>query len=91
MKGARFWGMEFDRNDPPADDPNKRHFDEAVLVAESRQSSLRSMAKQALAAPSALALWQASKAKPQLSADSLLASRKQQLLDVIGTVRRDYF
>lgn len=91
IKGARFWGVEFDRNEPVAEDPNKRHFDEAVLVAEPRQTSLRVMAKQALAAPSTLALWQASKAKPQLSADSVLASRKQQLLDVIGTIRRDYF
>jgi succinoglycan biosynthesis protein ExoV len=91
VKGARFWWMDFDRDEPPAEDPNKREFDEAVLVADPKQTSLRVMAKQALAVPSTLALWQASKAKPQLSADSVLASRKQQLLDVIGTVRRDYF
>jgi succinoglycan biosynthesis protein ExoV len=89
-KGARFWGMDFDRNDPLTEDPNRRQF-EGVAVADPRQTSLRVMAKQALAAPSALALWQASKATPQLSADSVLASRKQQFLEVVAGVRRDYF
>lgn len=90
IKGGRFWGMEFGRTVAAEEDPNKRPIDEGVLLAEPRQSSLRGIAKQALAAPSTLALWQASKATPQLSADSVLSSRKQQLLEAIDGVRRDY-
>ncbi|TCL71114.1 polysaccharide pyruvyl transferase family protein [Rhizobium sp. BK251] len=90
-KGARFWGVEFERNDDPNEDPNKREIaGETMTIAAPRQTSLRVMAKQALAMPSALALWQASKATPQLSSDSVLASRKQQFMDVIEGVRRDY-
>jgi succinoglycan biosynthesis protein ExoV len=56
-----------------------------------RQTGLRSAAKQMLAAPSALALWQASRAEPQLSADRILAERKEQFVSVLDSVRRDYF
>ncbi|MGO4566723.1 polysaccharide pyruvyl transferase family protein [Rhizobium sp. 2YAF20] len=89
-KGAKFWGVEFARNDTP-----EKHIRPqsggTVAIAEPRQTSLRVMAKQALAAPSALALWQAAKAKPQLSDGAVLARRKQQLFDVMGEIRRDYF
>ncbi len=54
-----------------------------MVLADPEQTRLRVMAKQALAVPSALALWQASKAKPQLSDDAALANRKQRLLDVL--------
>ncbi|MEZ2128508.1 MULTISPECIES: polysaccharide pyruvyl transferase family protein [unclassified Sinorhizobium] len=91
VKGERFWGMDFERNEPLPDDPNKRQFDETLVATEPRQTSLRVMAKQALAVPSALALWQASKARPQLSADATLALRKERFLEVIAGVRRDYF
>lgn len=91
IKGARFWGMDFERNEPLADDPNRRQFDETLVATEPRQTSLRVMAKQALALPSALALWQASKAHPQLSADAALAQRKERFLEVIAGIRRDYF
>jgi succinoglycan biosynthesis protein ExoV len=88
-KGARFWGVDFERPTARADDDASGRGGTAA-IAEPRQTSLRLMAKQALATPSALALWQAKRSKPQLSADSVLASRKQQLLEVIDTVRRDY-
>lgn len=88
-KGARFWGLDFDRVEQPVDVASKRAVGQSMPAAP-RQTPLRLIAKQALATPSAIGLWQASKATPQLSADSVLESRKQQLLEVIDTVRRDY-
>jgi succinoglycan biosynthesis protein ExoV len=89
-KGAKFWGVEFERNDMPQR-YTRPEFGGTAVLAEPRQTALRGMAKQALAVPSALALWQAARAKPQLSLDSALAGRKQQFLDVIAGIRRDYF
>ncbi|MNL84592.1 hypothetical protein D3C87_2126060 [compost metagenome] len=62
-----------------------------VATREPRQTKLRIVAKQALAMPSTFALWQASRAEPQLSADAVLAERKARLLAVMDGVRRDYF
>ncbi|MDK4740200.1 polysaccharide pyruvyl transferase family protein [Rhizobium sp. LEGMi198b] len=90
-KGARFWGVGFERDEHATEELEKHRHGGTVVLADPEQTRLRVMAKQALAVPSALALWQASKAKPQLSADSALASRKQRLFDVIEGVRRDYF
>lgn len=92
IKGARFWGMDFDANQPVLEDPNKRQIDDNVMVAvnEPRQTSLRTAAKQLLAAPSMLSLWQAMRATPQLSEDHILADRKDKFLRVIDGVRRDY-
>ena len=91
-KGARFWGIGFETNQPVPDDPNKREIDASAMVAvrDPKQTSLRTAAKQLLAAPSALSLWQAARAEPQLSADHALAERKDRFLDVIDGVRRDY-
>jgi succinoglycan biosynthesis protein ExoV len=61
-----------------------------IAVREPKQTSLRVAAKQLLAAPSALSLWQAARAAPQLSADDVLAERKERFLAVIESVRRDY-
>jgi succinoglycan biosynthesis protein ExoV len=52
---------------------------------------LRAAAKRALAAPATLALWQASRAAPQLSKDSALAERKERFRTVLDGIRRDYF
>jgi succinoglycan biosynthesis protein ExoV len=54
-------------------------------------SLLRSFSKQVLAAPSTLALRQARKATPQLSADHVLADRKDRFREVLDAIRRDYF
>lgn len=94
IKGARFWGVDFkDEGAEVAADPNSRVIDGGMLVAtrEPRQTKLRVAAKQALAMPSTFALWQASRAEPQLSADAVLAERKARLLAVMDGVRRDYF
>jgi succinoglycan biosynthesis protein ExoV len=90
-KGARFWGVGFERDEQAVEELEKRRQGETMVLADPEQTRLRVMAKQALAVPSALALWQASKAKPQLSDDAALANRKQRLLDVLEGVRRDYF
>ena len=87
-KGAKFWGVGFERDKQAAAGP-ERH-GENVMVADPEQTTLRVMAKQALAVPSALALWQASKAKPQLSKDGTFASCKERLLNAIEGVRCDY-
>ncbi|MQB41364.1 polysaccharide pyruvyl transferase family protein [Rhizobium sp. ICMP 5592] len=88
-KGARFWGVGFERDEQAASELEKQRHGETVL-ADPQQTTLRVMAKQALAVPSALALWQASKAKPQLSTDAALAGRKERFMSVIEGVRRDY-
>ena len=91
-KGARFWGMRFENRWRTVDDPNKRGGDTLVAAkVEPRQSTVRTMAKQMLAAPSAMALWQAKRATPQLSSDTVLARRKERFLEVIAGVQRDYF
>jgi succinoglycan biosynthesis protein ExoV len=54
-------------------------------------SALRSAAKHILAAPAVLALRQARKADPQLSADHVLVERKDRLRAVLAGIRRDYF
>ena len=92
-KGARFWGVDFDRKAADNEDPNKRDFGEALVMTrdDPPRSALRSMAKQFLAAPSVLALRQARRAKPQLSADHVLAEQKDRFRDVLAAIRRDYF
>ncbi|AVA25217.1 polysaccharide pyruvyl transferase family protein [Rhizobium sp. NXC24] len=90
-KGARFWGVGFERDEQSVRELEKDRQGGTMVLADPEQTRLRVIAKQALAVPSALALWQASKAKPQLSADAALASRKQRFFDVIEGVRRDYF
>ena len=89
-KGAKFWGVGFERNKQATANLEKQREGETVLLADPEQTPLRSMAKQALAMPSTLALWQASKAKPQLSKDGALAACKERLMEVIDGVRRDY-
>jgi succinoglycan biosynthesis protein ExoV len=59
-------------------------------VQAAHKSGLRLAAKQMLAAPSTLALWQASRAAPRLSTDARLSERKARLYDVLESVRRDY-
>ena len=93
-KGARFWGMEFESKVSENENPNSRQFDESPVMARAeppRSAGLRGLAKQVLAAPSTLALWQARRASPQLSADAALAERKQRLRHVLEEIRRDYF
>lgn len=92
IKGARFWGMDFEAQTVP-EAANLRSADGEVIVAarEPRQTFLRSAAKQVLAAPSTLALWQATRAEPQLSSDSRLAERKERFQDALAAVRRAYF
>ncbi|MEF2070635.1 polysaccharide pyruvyl transferase family protein [Consotaella aegiceratis] len=87
-KGARFWGIEFSGRAPPwADDGSGG---ELAVRPDEGGSQLRLMAKQILAMPSVLGLWQARKAKPQLSPDGLLDQRKERLRAVLDAVRRDY-
>lgn len=94
LKGARFWGVDFkDDGTPSVAAPIRQSNDAGPSVAtvERPQAKLRVAAKQALALPSVLALWQASRAEPQLSVDHVLADRKARLLAVMDDVRRDYF
>lgn len=84
IKGARFWGVDYE---------GAGHAAEADTVAVAQaapRSRLRLAAKQVLAAPSTLALWQASRAEPQLSTDARLCERKERLYAVLEGVRRHY-
>ncbi|WP_411034225.1 polysaccharide pyruvyl transferase family protein [Shinella sp. BYT-45] len=86
IKGARFWGVDYEGT---AGAPAAAEGGVAVAGAAPR-SGLRLAAKQVLAAPSTLALWQASRAEPQLSADARLCERKARLYGILEEVRRDY-
>lgn len=92
-KGARFWGVDFKNDAPEPEDPNKREFDEGMVMTrrDPRPSAMRSAAKQVLAAPATFALWQARRTEPQLSADNVLAERKDRFREVLAAIRRDYF
>lgn len=86
IKGARFWGVDYDGATFAGTG------EAAVAVAQAApRRGLRLAAKQMLAAPSTLALWQASRAEPQLSTDARLFERKDRLYAVLEDVRRDYF
>jgi succinoglycan biosynthesis protein ExoV len=86
-KGARFWGVDYDRKNAAAETDGEG----GVAVAKvANRPGIRLAAKQVLAAPSALVLWQASRAEPQLSADARLAERKARLYGVLEAVRHDY-
>ena len=86
VKGARFWGVDYEGAAPVVTEGN------AVAVAEAPpRSGLRHAAKQALAMPSTLALWQAGRAEPQLSSDTRLRERKARFHAVLEGVRRAYF
>jgi succinoglycan biosynthesis protein ExoV len=85
--------MDFTGGAAEPDDPRLRSFDESLVMTrrDPPSSTLRSMAKQFLAVPSVLALWQARRAEPQLSADGILARRKERFGEVLAGIRRDYF
>ncbi|WP_315924566.1 polysaccharide pyruvyl transferase family protein [Mesorhizobium sp. SP-1A] len=91
-KGGRFWGISFEARRLEANGPDSSEpADTLVMARPEPRSALRSAAKKVLAAPSILALRQARKAAPQLSADSALGEKKDRLRDVLAGVRRDYF
>jgi succinoglycan biosynthesis protein ExoV len=92
-KGARFWGINFEKPRNKAHPAHDSEGSESLLLApaEPPRSTLRRAAKEVLAAPSALALRQARKASPQLSADAVLSEKKDRLRDVLAAIRRDYF
>lgn len=92
-KGARFWGISFDR---PASETHHASADEGgetlvIAPAEPPKSMLRSATKQVLAAPATLALRQARRATPQLSTDAALSEKKDRFREVLAAIRRDYF
>lgn len=97
LKKARFWGLSFGAPAeplPPAAAPNGPARPPPVpppAPGTARPTGLRRVAKNALAAPAAAALWLASRATPRLSADAVLARRKEQFRAVVDSVRRDYF
>ncbi|MDE1157508.1 MAG: polysaccharide pyruvyl transferase family protein [Neorhizobium sp.] len=92
-KGSRFWGMRFDKDQPAAQPhaPAETSAADVMTRTQPSQTGLRGIAKQVLASPSILALWQAGRAEPQLSPDGRLEERKAQFRAVIDGIRRDYF
>jgi succinoglycan biosynthesis protein ExoV len=92
-KQSRFWGVRIPPGAPPpvADVTPIDDAGVATLSAPAVQGSrLKTVAKQMLAAPSMLALWQASRTEPQLSPDGRLEERQSRFQAVIDSVRRDY-
>lgn len=92
IKGARFWGVDYDKKADAVAVMEPARIEEggAVVTKAANRPGIRLAAKQVLAAPSTLALWQASRAEPQLSADARLGERKARLYGVLEDVRRDY-
>lgn len=92
-KRVRFWGVDFDRAEPQPGAPHQSDHGGTLVMArgEAPRSALRSVAKQILAAPSVLALRQARRAKPQLSADRVMNERKERFREVLAGIQRDYF
>ncbi|NWJ24236.1 polysaccharide pyruvyl transferase family protein [Rhizobium sp. RM] len=92
-KGSRFWGMNFPPPAPVAvveHDVAVRDEGDVLVREQPAQKPLRKLAKQVLAAPSTLALWQASRAEPRLSPDGRLEERKERFAAVLETIKRDY-
>lgn len=90
-KRSRFWGMRFDKQQDPSQVPAETGGGEVATRTSPSQTGLRGMAKQLLASPSILALWQASRAEPQLSPDGAVDRLKERFRDVLDGIRRDYF
>lgn len=92
-KQSRFWGVRFSGESAAAPAQADAPAGDTATLERSPSASarLRSAAKQMLAAPSTLALWQASRAEPQLSPDGRLEERKARFREVLDGVKRDYF
>ncbi|EUB97757.1 polysaccharide pyruvyl transferase [Rhizobium sp. CF080] len=90
-KRSRFWGISFDGQQPAHQAAPDAHSGEVLTRTSPSQTGLRGMAKQFLAAPSVLALWQASRAEARLSPDETLAQRKEKFRMMLEGIRRDYF
>lgn len=90
-KRSRFWGMRFDSDTQAAPVHAPEPADGNVMTHSApSQTGLRGMAKQALATPSILALWQASRAQPRLSPEDRLNAKKAAFREVLDGIRRDY-
>ncbi|WP_117192109.1 polysaccharide pyruvyl transferase family protein [Rhizobium terrae] len=89
-KKERFWGVSFDSQHPAPANAQDDHGD-LLTRSQPSQTGLRGVAKQLLAAPSVLALWQASRTEPRLSPEGKLEERKHRFRSVLKEIRRDYF
>lgn len=91
-KGVSFWGLPHGFRVPRPAVAGNGSFDGAVTLAprERHPASPRMIAKRLLALPSMVGLWQARRARPQLSDPSVLAGKKERLQEVLAGVRRDY-
>jgi succinoglycan biosynthesis protein ExoV len=97
QKQSRFWGLKFpagghspETTAMPAATETATLEQPKTAPPQGAKTMLRTAAKQMLAAPSTLALWQASRAEPQLSPDGRLEERKARFREVLDGVRRDY-
>lgn len=95
-KKSRFWGIDFGQSSSQGHGHVQPSGDAATALAEPpappvKMGGLKGVAKQVLAAPSTLALWQASRVEPQLSPAGRLEERKDRFASVIEGIRRDYF
>lgn len=90
-KGARFWGLDFAGKAHPSGQFTESLGEVMLRPDPAAPSGLRAFSKKVLAGPSVLALRQAAKATPQLSADTVLAENKERFSAVLDAVRRDYF
>ncbi|WP_105428379.1 polysaccharide pyruvyl transferase family protein [Neorhizobium sp. T6_25] len=90
-KRSRFWGFSFEGQQPAHEEAAPEPHSGEVITRTPSRTGLRGMAKQLLAAPSVLALWQASRAEPRLSPVEVLDERKERFRTMLEGIRRDYF
>nr|CAD6405929.1 succinoglycan biosynthesis protein exov [Rhizobium sp. Q54] len=88
-KSSRFWGVQFRKEDRTGEGTEAQG--ELLSRQKKTQRGLRGVAKQFLAAPSVLALWQASRAEPQLSPEGALEALRERFHGTLEAIRRDYF
>jgi succinoglycan biosynthesis protein ExoV len=90
-KGVAFWGLPHRARPPRPAVAGSGSVEGAILMTPLRHpAALRRIAKRLLALPSIVGLWQARRARPQLSADAVLTERKERLREILLQVRRDY-
>ncbi|PRD42543.1 succinoglycan biosynthesis protein exov [Phyllobacterium phragmitis] len=95
FKGETFWGISYENRSHPVTNIFETRYapDGTVLTAGQKplDFSIKNIAKQLLATPSILALWQASKAEPHLSPDGRVDQCKERFSEALEGVRRQYF
>lgn len=91
-KRVRFWGLHVPAWTARPVNLGGVGADGTIVLAASlaHPASPRMVARRLLATPAMLGLWRASRARPHLSSDAVLARRKERMWEILEGIRRDY-